>query len=56
MRVVATHRGATATTALRIEPGSRPRLLALPERRLRLTRALPDLTGVATLAAGFEED
>ncbi|MBP7002937.1 FAD-dependent oxidoreductase [Amaricoccus sp.] len=32
------------------------RLAALPERRLRLTRALPDLTGVATLAAGFEED
>ncbi|HET9068170.1 MAG TPA: FAD-dependent oxidoreductase [Amaricoccus sp.] len=31
------------------------RLAALPERRLRLTRRLPDLSGTATLTAGFEE-
>lgn len=31
------------------------RFTALPERRLRLARALPDLTDVAALTAGFEE-
>ena len=33
-----------------------PRLRALPERRLRLTRDLPDLADVGALTAGFEED
>ena len=31
------------------------RFRALPERRLRLTRDLPDLAGVGILTAGFEE-
>ena len=33
-----------------------PRFRALPERRLRLTRDLPDLADVGALTAGFEED